>query len=106
MGPSSAFSARLRPGSFRQVRFLACARFAALLAGSASIARAADVSSTWAGTSGSWNVAGNWANSPAVAQFPNNGNGGFTYEAVVGSGAGTVTLGSNITIESLTLNGG
>jgi autotransporter-associated beta strand protein len=93
----------LRHGSFGKAKLVvACV---GIVSGAGRLL-AADVSSNWIGTSGSWNVAGNWANSPAVTQFPNNGNGGFTYEAVVGSGAGTVALGSNITIESLTLNGG
>src|SRR4051794_7389496 len=76
----------------------------------ASIARsalAADVTSSWVVPSlstGSWSVAANWANTPAVAQFPNNGNGGLTYDAVLANG-GTALLTQNITLQNLTLAG-
>jgi autotransporter-associated beta strand protein len=84
---------------------VAAAAFAALagpMAGRSS--RAADVTSTWFGQTGVWGNAGNWNNVPAVSQFPNNGNGGFTYDAVINSG--TVTLDRAITIQKLTLTGG
>jgi len=58
---------------------------------------AADVTSTWDGTSNNWSSA-HWS-SP---DFPNNGNGGFTYDAVITNG--TVKLDQDITIESLALS--
>ncbi len=82
---------------------MGCAVAAVSLA-TASLARAADINSTWFGGSGAWESAGNWANSPSVTQYPNNGNGGFTYDATVN--AGTATMGGPITIESLTFGGG
>ena len=60
---------------------------------------AADVVSTWDGAIDDW-TSNHWS-SP---DFPNNGNDGFTYDAVIGSG--TVTLDQDITIEGLTLSGG
>jgi autotransporter-associated beta strand protein len=84
---------------------VAAAAFAALagpLAGRTS--HAADVTSTWFGQTGVWGNAANWNNQPVVNQFPNNGNGGFTYDAVANSG--TVTLNVPITIQKLTLTGG
>ena len=52
--------------------------FAAAVLGSApALARAADVTSRWAGAaSGTWNVNTNWLNTPALGGFPNNGNAG------------------------------
>jgi hypothetical protein len=63
--------------------------------------RAADVISTWNGSTGNWTDATRWSSNP---QFPNNGNGGFTYDAIINSG--TLTLDQNITIEALNLTGG
>src|SRR4051812_13147672 len=74
------------------------------LAVTASSVYGADVSSTWNGASSNWGVAGNWSNVPSVAQFPNNGNGGFTYDATVASG--TPSLNVNIAIEALNMSGG
>jgi hypothetical protein len=41
----------------------------------------------------------------APGGFPNNGNGGFTYDAVF-SGSSTLTLDQSITIQKLTMSGG
>ncbi len=76
----------------------------ALAACGALTVRAADVNSQWIGGTDGWNDAANWNNFPAVAQYPNNGNGGLTYEAFLSTG--TASLESAITIESLGLSGG
>jgi autotransporter-associated beta strand protein len=59
------------------------------------------VTSRFRGT-GVWGNAANWNNQPVVTQFPNNGNGGSTYDAIVDSG--TATLDRDITIEKFTLD--
>lgn len=61
---------------------------------------AADITSTWDGSTGIWIDPNRWDS----VDYPNNGNGGFTYDAIVGSGA--VTLDQNITIEDLVFSGG
>ncbi len=61
----------------------------------------AQVTSTWNGTSGNWSDATRWSTNPV---FPNNGNGGNDFNAVVGSGS--LTVNQSITIEDLTFNGG
>src|SRR5262245_18958856 len=66
---------------------------------------AADVTSTWIGPAlgvGSCSVASNWSNTPNVSQFPNNGNGGFTYDALLTNG-GTALLTQNVDVQNLTL---
>jgi len=67
----------------------------------AAPAQAADVISTWNGSTATWTSA-NWS-SPL---FPNNGNGGFTYDAVINGGTVTLTLDQNIIIQAMGLNGG
>jgi fibronectin-binding autotransporter adhesin len=57
--------------------------------------------STWNGSDGDWNNAAKWSTNPF---FPNNGNGAASYDAVIGAGA--VNLNTDVTIASLTLNGG
>src|SRR5205823_1658256 len=65
--------------------------------------RAADVTSSWtAGVSGNWSNAANWTNTPAVVQYPNNGNGGFPYNAAANF-VGTITFSENITVQQLAL---
>ena len=49
-------------------------------------AGAADVVSTWNGGNGNWQTASNWSNAPVVPEWPNNGNGGFTFDVAVESG--------------------
>lgn len=64
-------------------------------------APAADFTATWNGTSGNWSNASKWNTNPL---FPNNGNGGFTFDAV--QNGGEITLDQNITIDGFTMNGG
>lgn len=45
---------------------------------------------------------GNWSNTPSVPFYANNGNGGFTYDAVIPGG--TLTLNEDITLENLEFN--
>src|SRR5262245_18547543 len=74
----------------------------------AGLARASDVTSTWIGpaaATASWSNATNWSNTPSVAQYPNNGNVGFTYDAVVNS-TGTLRLTETINLNRLTLSAG
>jgi len=56
---------------------------AAIVAGECNVARAADVTSFYSGPSANWSAA-QWINAPTG--FPNNGNGGFTYDAVFSGG--------------------
>lgn len=58
------------------------------------------IPSTWFGGSGQWNVASNWN----TTDFPQNGNGGFLYNAIIASG--NVDLNQNIQVENLDLSGG
>src|SRR5437016_11378572 len=74
------------------------------LAASASSTFAANVTSTWNANSANWGVASNWTNVPNVAQFPNNGNGGLTYDVTISSG--TPSLNLNIAIQALNMSGG
>src|SRR5438132_9757688 len=78
------------------------AMLAAAVAAMGSRARAADVTSTWFGGTNLWSSS-NWINNPPVSQYPNDGNGGFTYDAVLNSGKASLT--EFITIERLTLAG-
>src|SRR5688500_9825298 len=84
----------------RRAALCSAAAAAALLACAAD-SPAADVTSTWFGGTGSWHSAANWTNNPPLNpnQFPNNGNGGFTYDAVLNSG--TAALSSGTTIQRL-----
>ena len=76
---------------------------AAILIGLGSLrASGADVTSTWDGTNNNWSSTAHWSNFPNVVAFPNNGNGGFTYNAAINSG--TVNLDQNIALQKLTLN--
>lgn len=70
-----------------------------MLATTASLARAADVISTWDSSSNPW-TSNHWS-SPL---FPHNGNGGFTYDAVINGG--TVTLDQDVVLEKLAFTGG
>src|SRR5688500_5094555 len=92
---SGRWRAPKKGGLRARVAVLAASAASAWL-GAGAASRAADVTSTWGGGTGNWGSAANWNNSPAVSQFPNNGNGGFTYDAVISSG--TVTLNQNIAI--------
>src|SRR5687768_15433059 len=97
--------ARVRGRLCARVGILSAAAAAAWVgAGGALHAGVNNVRSTWRGGTGNWGSPENWDNFPAVVQFPNNGNGGFTYDAVVNSGI--VTLDQVITIERFTMTGG
>src|SRR5271154_5727914 len=65
-----------------------------------AIGAPAQTTSTWNGSTGTWTTTADWN----TASFPNNGNGGLNYNAVINSG--TVTLNQNITVTGLTLGGG
>lgn len=65
------------------------------------VARAADVTATWDGTTNNWSAASHWSSNP---NFPNNGNGGFTFDAVQTGGQPTLTLDQNITLQKFTFN--
>jgi hypothetical protein len=63
-------------------------------------AAAADLTATWNNSTGNWSDATRWNTNPL---FPNNVNGGFTFDAIINGGA--VALDQNITIEALSLGG-
>lgn len=65
---------------------------------------ASDQVSTWNGGTGNWSIASSWTTSPTDGLVPNNGNGGFTFDAIVGSG--TVNLDLDVTLNGLTITGG
>ena len=92
-----------RPRTSRAVVNVAAA--ATVLGIVATSAVAADVPAYWLGpTSGDWTTAADWSTSP---NYPNNGTpAGVTYAANI-SAAGatyTVTLGTNIAVDTLLLN--
>jgi len=66
--------------------------------------RAQVVTSTWTGDvgNGAWVEDGNWSNAPPMGGYPDNGNQGFTYDAVVRAVA--VDIGQAITINKLTVD--
>ncbi|XAL98824.1 PEP-CTERM sorting domain-containing protein [Phycisphaeraceae bacterium D3-23] len=75
---------------------------AAALALSAALpTNAADQTATWDGSDGNWSDAARWSTDPL---FPDNGNGGNTFDAIINSG--DVTLDQDITLEGLSLGGG
>src|SRR5439155_25138177 len=77
---------------------------AALLAASRHPARA-DTESNWVGGSGNWTNPLRWSdNDPFFSGYPNNGNGGRNFIAIINSG--TVTLDAPITINTLNFGGG
>src|SRR5687768_7112324 len=73
----------------------------------ASLAAAADVVSSWVGPgSANWSDPANWSSTPPVNHYPNNGNGGFTYDAIITApapGLG-VTLSEPIALQRLTID--
>jgi hypothetical protein len=81
-------------------RFLAPGRWLIVLLTVAATAAttAAQITSTWNGSTGNWTDApSHWS----TANYPDNGNGGVNYNAVVNSG--TVTLNQNITVTGFTM---
>ena len=67
-------------------------------------ARAANISSVWRNVSATWTNAVNWTNFPLTVNFPDNGNGGFTYDATVGGGS--VVLEQDIVVQKFTHTAG
>lgn len=63
------------------------------------IARAADFTATWNGTTGNWNDATKWSTNPT---FPNNGVN--TFDAI--QNAGALTVNQIIAIDGFTKTGG
>jgi hypothetical protein len=61
------------------------------------VGRAADITSTWDDSDGNWSDPARWDS----ANFPNNGNDGLTYDAVLFSG--TATLDVDIALQGLQL---
>ena len=85
------------------IRTAICLAAIVLLIGMALVdapARGADQTSTWNGGNGDWDDPIMWNTNPL---YPDNGNGGFTYDAIVNSGSVTVDL--DVTIEAFTLAG-
>lgn len=74
---------------------------AVLLLGSILPATAADQTATWNNTTGNWSDPTKWSTNPL---FPNNGNGGFTFDAI--QNGGTVTVDQAITIEKYNFTAG
>ncbi len=64
-------------------------------------ARAQVVSSTWEGNAANWSTPSEWSPSDF---YPNNGNGGNTFDATINSG--TATLTEAIAVRNLTMTGG
>ncbi|KKL76372.1 hypothetical protein LCGC14_2045530 [marine sediment metagenome] len=64
---------------------------------------AADVVSTWNGTTGNWTDFARWSSDPL---YPSSGNGGFTYDATINAGNVTQDVAGGIMIEQLTFGGG
>ena len=96
-------ASRRRTKHARSAALLLSAAFSSI---GAYRAQATSFSATWANaTNGTWNTAANWSTNP---NFPNNGSPGATdtYDALIGAtgAAYVVTLNSNITINSLTLD--
>jgi hypothetical protein len=63
-------------------------------------APAADQTATWNGTTGNWSSAGLWSTNPL---FPNNGNGGFTFDVIQNATSGVLTLDQAVTIEKYSI---
>src|ERR1700690_4048497 len=70
-----------------------------------AFAGASEITSNWSGNTGNWTDPTQWTTNP---NYPNNGTpAGTEYDAVIdapGAGPYTVTLNSNVTTDSVTLN--
>ncbi len=83
----------------------------ALIAITAGPSWGAAITATWTpGVTGNWNDGGSWTfgTPPATATFPSNG-GGDSFNVLVdngGAGNSTVSLNTNVTIDSLGVSGG
>src|SRR5207237_10396017 len=100
MTPKNLSISLTRRGRRRIRAAVVCAAIPVL--GALHQAGAADVTSSWMpSANGTWNNAANWNS----AFFPNNGNGGFTYSALIGATGSpyTVTLNSSVTVNDLNL---
>ncbi len=69
----------------------------------------ATVNSIWNGGTGNWTTTAAWSNTPTISEYPNNGTPSATaYDVLVTnggvSGAYTLTLSSNISVDSLTVD--
>jgi len=66
--------------------------------------RAAAVSANWLGGSGNWSDPAKWSSAPL---FPDNGNGGCTFDVTLGTtgGAYTVTTSGTVTVQKFTMQG-
>jgi hypothetical protein len=64
----------------------------------------ADETATWFNGNGNWSDASNWSNVPVLIAFPNDGNQGKTYDAIINGG--TVTLDQAISIQGLAFSFG
>ena len=76
-------------------------RFAVLLLCWIHVQASAQSTAIWDNSSGNWSDGARWSSNP---NFPDNGNPGGPYTAVVGGGF--VTLDANFTINALTFTGG
>src|SRR4051794_21882780 len=79
---------------------------AGLLAAAAAAGEAqAQTTSNWSSTTGDWTNAAMWSTNPIA---PNNGqpNAADTYNAVLGTPVGAITLDAPITIQALTFQSG
>ncbi|HEY7119272.1 MAG TPA: dockerin type I domain-containing protein [Tepidisphaeraceae bacterium] len=88
-----------------QVKRAAALAAAALLAAGTRHTARAEIVSGWSGGNGDWTSPGLWSdNDPFFSGYPNNGNGGQTFSAVINSG--TVNLNAPISINALNFGGG
>jgi len=99
-------SSRTAPSARRRWRARLLASVAAFLCVTSALADPADISSTWAGGSGSWADPTKWVNVPAVPQFSNNQTGSLAFSALINSPdpAYTVSLSNDVTVNSFTLD--
>ncbi|MEO2049848.1 MAG: hypothetical protein ABGX16_25085 [Pirellulales bacterium] len=72
----------------------------AVLISTSLLTNAADVISTWDGSTGNWSDVSHWDST----DFPNNGNGGFTFDANINSGS--LAVDQAINIDALAFSGG
>jgi fibronectin-binding autotransporter adhesin len=90
---------RLRAGNKRRTRVaLPLAVISALFAAAGGRAQ---TTATWVGSTGNWNDPTHWTTDPF---FPDNGNGGQNYVAVINSG--TPTFNQDVTVTGFTMTGG
>jgi len=66
---------------------------------------AADITSTWTGATGLWTDPTQWTNNPPVADWPDNGRSGFTYDVVLNDPAHVTFFETTATVDSLLAGG-